>query len=159
MRVGIGYDLHRLAEGRHLILGGVHIPSVRGLVGHSDADVLLHAVCDALLGAAGEDDIGKHFPDDDLSYKDACSVELLKEVDGLIREKGFRISNIDAVVIAEEPRIEPFKERMRENIAGALGLEKSQVNIKATTAEGTGSVGRGEAIASQAVVLLEKSSS
>lgn len=156
MKVGIGYDLHRLAEGRKLIIGGVQIPSVKGLVGHSDADVLLHAICDALLGAAGEGDIGRHFPDDELGYKDISSVELLKKVDSVIRQKGFRINNLDSVVIAEEPRLDPFKEKMQEIIARTLGLAKEQVNIKATTGEGTGAIGRGEAIASTAIVLLEE---
>jgi len=156
MRIGIGYDFHRLVDDRKLVLGGVEIPAIRGLEGHSDADVVLHAICDALLGAAAKGDIGQHFPDRDDRYKNISSRELLKTVGSLLREDEWRINNVDVVVILEEPRIEPFKDRMRSSIAEALKIENEKVNIKATTTEGTGSLGRGEAIAAQAVALIEK---
>lgn len=156
MRIGIGYDFHRLVDDRRLVLGGVEIPAIRGLEGHSDADVVLHAICDALLGAAAFGDIGQHFPDRDDRYKDISSRELLKTVGSLLREDEWRINNVDVVVILEEPRIEPFKDRMRSSIAEALKIENEKVNIKATTTEGMGSLGRGEAIAAQAVALIEK---
>ena len=155
MRVGIGYDVHRLAEDRDLIIGGVKIPYEKGLLGHSDADVLLHAVMDALLGAAALGDIGTHFPDTDPAYKGASSIELLKQVGRLLEEKLYIIGNIDATVIAQRPKLLPYREEMRRNIADALGISKEQVNVKATTEEGLGFTGSGEGISSQAVALLE----
>jgi len=153
-RTGIGYDIHRLVENRKLFIGGVEIPYVLGLLGHSDADVLLHAICDALLGALGEGDIGEHFPDTDPKYYNISSMELLKTVNGLVKDKGFSINNIDAIVIAQEPVLSPFKKQISENIAGALKLKKGSVNIKAKTNEGLGEVGRKEAIAALAQVSL-----
>ncbi len=154
MRIGIGYDVHRLAEERKLILGGVEIPYERGLLGHSDADVLLHAIMDALLGAAALGDIGKYFPDTDGRYKGISSVELLKKVGELLEERCFLIENIDATIIAQEPKMRPYIGVMRENIAKALGIEVSQVNVKATTEEGLGFTGNKEGISSQAVCML-----
>lgn len=154
MRVGMGYDVHRLVEGRKLIIGGVEIPWGKGLLGHSDADVLLHAVSDALLGAAALGDIGKHFPDTDPAYKGISSIELLKHVGGLLEENKFLIENIDATIIAQAPKMRPHIDRMRENIAAALGIETEQVNVKATTEEGLGFTGTGEGISSQAVCML-----
>lgn len=159
MKIGIGYDIHRTAEGRRLVLGGVEIPYVKGLIGHSDADVLLHAVCDAMLGALGEGDIGKHFPDTDPHYVDISSLILLKRVWEKVSEKKYRVHNIDTVLIAEEPKIEPFSEAMRDNISNVLKINKDQINIKATTGEKVGTIGRGEAIAAHAIVLLEKNKS
>ena len=156
MRVGIGYDIHRLIEGRPLVLGGVNIPYVKGLLGHSDADVLLHAVCDAMLGAAGLGDIGRHFPNTDPQYKDASSLGLLEKVKDLIARENYHVNNVDVVVIAEEPNISRFVGDMRGKISGILRLEARQVNIKATTSEGVGPMGRNEAISSYAVVTLEK---
>lgn len=154
MRVGMGYDVHRLVEGRDLILGGVKIPYVKGLLGHSDADVLLHAVMDALLGAAALGDIGKHFPDSDPAYKGISSILLLKKVGALLEEKGFFVENIDATIIAQAPKMRPFIDDMRENIARALNMDISCVNVKATTEEGLGFTGNGEGISSQAVCML-----
>ncbi len=154
MRVGMGYDVHRLTEGRNLVMGGVKIPYEKGLLGHSDADVLLHAVMDALLGAAALGDIGKHFPDSDPAYKGISSIVLLEKVGGLIAEKGFLIENIDATIIAQAPKMRPFIDRMRENIAEALGLDTDYVNVKATTEEGLGFTGKGEGIAAQAICML-----
>ncbi|NQT06588.1 MAG: 2-C-methyl-D-erythritol 2,4-cyclodiphosphate synthase [Candidatus Omnitrophica bacterium] len=154
MRVGIGYDIHRMVEERELILGGVVIPYIKGLMGHSDADVLLHAICDAILGAICEDDIGKHFPVSDKRYENISSLVLLKNVYDLALGKGFKINNVDTVLIAEEPKIMPFKEKMKDNITGVLKIKKDMVNIKATTNEGIGSIGRGEAIAAHAIVSL-----
>ena len=154
MRIGIGYDVHRLAEERKLVLGGVEIPYERGLLGHSDADVLLHAIMDALLGAAALGDIGKHFPDTDGRYKGISSIELLKKVGELLEERCFLIENIDATIIAQEPKMRPYIDAMRENIAKALGIEVSQVNVKATTEEGLGFTGNKEGISSQAVCML-----
>jgi 2-C-methyl-D-erythritol 2,4-cyclodiphosphate synthase len=153
MRVGQGYDVHALVVGRKLVIGGVPIPHGRGLEGHSDADVLLHAICDALLGAAGLGDIGRHFPDSDPAYKDADSRTLLREV----RRKlgGLRIVNIDATILAQEPRMAPHVARMIDNIAADLGIAASAVNVKATTTEHLGFIGRAEGIAAQAVALLE----
>ena len=156
MRVGIGYDIHRLMEGNKLILGGVEIPYIKGLVGYSDADVLLHAVCDAMLGALGLGDIGRHFPNNDPRYKGASSLGLLGKVNDLIRGEKYRVNNIDVVVIAEEPKISRFAADMKKKISGILHINESRVNIKATTAEGVGSIGRGEAIASHAVATLEE---
>ena len=154
MRVGMGYDVHRLVEGRDLIIGGVKIPYEKGLLGHSDADVLLHAISDALLGAAALGDIGKHFPDSDPAYKGIDSRLLLKKVGELIEEKGFLIENIDATIIAQAPKMRPHIETMRANIANDLGILVEQVNVKATTEEGLGFTGTGEGISSQAICLL-----
>ncbi|MEY8356321.1 2-C-methyl-D-erythritol 2,4-cyclodiphosphate synthase [Lachnospiraceae bacterium 54-53] len=154
MRIGQGYDVHRLTEGKELILGGVKIPYEKGLLGHSDADVLTHAVMDALLGAAALGDIGEHFPDTDPQYKGISSIELLKQVGGLLEEKGYVIENIDATVIAQKPKLLTYRPQMAENIATALNLPLSKVNVKATTEEGLGFTGSGEGISSQAVTLL-----
>ncbi len=154
MRVGMGYDVHRLVEGRDLIIGGVKIPYEKGLLGHSDADVLLHAISDALLGAAALGDIGKHFPDSDPAYKGIDSRLLLKKVGELIEEKGFLIENIDATIIAQAPKMRPHIDTMRANIASDLGILVEQVNVKATTEEGLGFTGSGEGISSQAICLL-----
>lgn len=154
MRVGLGYDVHRLAEERDLILGGVKIPYEKGLLGHSDADVLLHAIMDALLGAAALGDIGKHFPDTDPAYRGISSVKLLEHVAALLDENLFLVENIDATIIAQAPKMRPHIDQMRENIAKALGIEASQVNVKATTEEGLGFTGSGEGISAQAICLL-----
>jgi len=154
MRVGMGYDVHRLVEDRDLIIGGVTIPYEKGLLGHSDADVLLHAISDALLGAAALGDIGKHFPDSDPAYKGISSILLLERVGALLEEKGFLIENIDATIIAQAPKMRPYIDTMRENIAKALGIDVSQVNVKATTEEGLGFTGTGEGISSQAICML-----
>ncbi len=155
MRIGMGYDVHRLAEGRELILGGVKIPYEKGLLGHSDADVLLHAVMDALLGAAGLGDIGQHFPDTDDAYKGISSIRLLEKVGELLAERRYVIGNLDATVIAQRPKLSPCREEMRQNIAEALRISVSQVNVKATTEEGLGFTGTGEGISAQAIALLE----
>lgn len=155
MRVGMGYDVHRLTENRELILGGVKIPYEKGLLGHSDADVLIHAIMDALLGAAALGDIGKHFPDIDPEYKGISSIKLLEHVGRLIEEQLYVIGNIDATIIAQRPKMAPYIEQMRENVARALQLEIGQVNIKATTEEGLGFTGSGEGISSQAVACLD----
>ena len=154
MRIGMGYDVHRLTQDRKLIMGGVEIPYEKGLLGHSDADVLIHAVMDALLGAAALGDIGKHFPDTDPAYKDISSVQLLRHVGALLEENRFLIENIDATIIAQAPKMRPYIDKMRENIAGALGIEAGQVNVKATTEEGLGFTGNGEGISAQAVCML-----
>ena len=154
MRIGMGYDVHRLTEGRKLIIGGVDIPYEKGLLGHSDADVLLHAIMDALLGAAALGDIGKHFPDSDPAYKGISSMELLGKVGQLLEDNSFLIENIDATIIAQAPKMRPYIDTMRENIARVLQVEVSQVNVKATTEEGLGFTGTGEGIFSQAVCLL-----
>ena len=154
MRVGMGYDVHRLVEGRKLILGGVEIPYEKGLLGHSDADVLIHAIMDARLGAAALGDIGKHFPDTDPQYKGISSVELLKHVAKLLDENNYVIENIDATVIAQRPKLRPYMEEMTKNIAGALGIEENRLNLKATTEEGLGFTGTGEGMASQAICSL-----
>lgn len=154
MRVGIGYDVHRLVEGRKLILGGVEIPHTLGLLGHSDADVLVHAVMDALLGAAALGDIGQHFPDTDPAYEGADSLQLLAHVGNLLAEEGYAVENIDATVIAQRPKLAPHIQKMRENIADTLHLELSQVNVKATTEERLGFTGREEGISAQAVCAL-----
>ena len=155
MRIGMGYDVHRLVEERDLILGGVRIPYEKGLLGHSDADVLLHAIMDALLGAAVLGDIGRHFPDTDPAYKGASSLRLLARVGELIGEEGYVVGNIDATIIAQRPKMAPHIEEMRKNVAETLGIDISQVNIKATTEEGLGFTGIGEGISSQAVAALE----
>ena len=154
MRIGQGFDVHALVSGRKLIIGGVDIPNEKGLEGHSDADVLLHAVCDALLGAAALGDIGRHFPDTDSSYKNADSRVLLREVSRLVQEANYRVVNIDATIIAQTPKMAPHIPAMISNIAADLGLSRGQVNLKATTTEGLGYTGRGEGIAAEAVVLL-----
>ena len=156
MRIGMGYDVHRLVEDRDLILGGVRIPYEKGLLGHSDADVLLHAIMDALLGAAALGDIGKHFPDTDPAYKGASSLKLLEHVGDLIGQELYVISNIDATIIAQRPKMAPHIEEMRENVAKVLHLEVSQVNIKATTEEGLGFTGSGEGISAQAVAAWKQ---
>ena len=159
MRIGLGIDVHAFAgveEGRPLILGGVALPYPQGLAGHSDADVLVHAVMDALLGAARLGDIGKHFPPTDPAYKDACSMELLRQVHSLLTQEGWRILDLDCVIIAEQPRLSPYREEMCANIARALELATEQVGIKATTTEHLGFEGRGEGISAYAVALLER---
>ena len=156
MRVGMGYDVHRLTEGRDLILGGVKIPYEKGLLGHSDADVLLHAMMDALLGAAALGDIGKHFPDTDEKYSGISSMKLLKHVAGLLEENLYIVENIDATIIAQKPKMRPHIAQMEENIASALGIERDRVNVKATTEEGLGFTGSGEGISAQAICALEK---
>ena len=154
LRIGHGYDVHRLEEGRKLILGGVEIPWDRGLLGHSDADVLVHAVMDALAGASRLGDIGKLFPDTDPAYAGISSLKLLEEVGRLLAERGFAVVNIDAALLAQAPKIAPYKERMAENIAAALGIEPEQVNVKATTEEGLGFTGDGSGMAAHAAALL-----
>ena len=151
MRVGMGYDVHKLVEGRKLILGGVEIPYEKGLLGHSDADVMLHAVMDALLGAAALGDIGLHFPDTDPKYKGASSIKLLEHVGRLLEENGYVIENIDATIIAQRPKMRPHIDQMRENMAKALKIDVDQINVKATTEEGLGFTGSGEGISSQAI--------
>jgi len=155
-RTGIGFDVHAFAEGRKLILGGVQIPYEKGLLGHSDADVLLHAICDALLGSLALGDIGKHFPDTDAKYKDANSMELLKNVFGLINSKGYKIGNVDAVVAMQKPKLAPYIDEMRINISTALETSLEQISVKATTTEKLGFVGREEGVSSFATVLLIK---
>ena len=155
MRVGMGYDVHRLVENRDLIIGGVKIPYEKGLLGHSDADVLLHAIMDALLGAAALGDIGKHFPDTDPKYKGADSMALLVEVGKMLKENKYRVENIDATIIAQAPKMRPHIDTMRQNIADGLGINIDQVNVKATTEEGLGFTGTGEGISSQAICMLE----
>ena len=154
-RSGIGWDSHRLAEGRRLILGGVEIPHDRGLAGHSDADVLAHAITDALLGAAGLGDIGQHFPDTDERWKNADSMELLHHCAAEVRREGYRIENIDATIVVQQPKLAPFIMRMRENIAGRLGLSLGQISVKAKTSEGMGYTGDGSGIAAFAVALID----
>lgn len=154
MRIGLGYDVHKLVEGRPLIIGGITIPYEKGLLGHSDADVLLHAISDALLGAAALGDIGKHFPDTDPQYKGADSLVLLEKVGELLEENAFLIENIDATIIAQKPKMRPYIDQMREKIAGALKIQIDQVNVKATTEEGLGFTGSGEGISSQAICML-----
>lgn len=156
MRIGMGYDVHRLVEGRKLIMGGVEIPYEKGLLGHSDADVLLHSIMDALLGAAALGDIGGHFPDNDPAYQGADSLKLLRRVGEIIAQAGFRVANVDATIIAQRPKMAPYRETMRQNIADALGVEVSRISVKATTEEGLGFTGRSEGIAAQAVALLEE---
>lgn len=159
IRVGQGFDVHQLVEGRPLIIGGVNIPYEKGLLGHSDADVLLHTITDAILGALALGDIGKHFPDTDAAYKDADSVELLRKVWQMVVEKGYQLGNVDATIIAQKPKMLPYIPAMIEVIANVLQAEPSQVNVKATTTEQLGFTGRGEGIASQAVVCLIRGSS
>lgn len=155
MRVGLGYDVHKLVRDRDLIIGGVKIPHELGLLGHSDADVLLHAISDALLGAAALGDIGKHFPDTDPKYEGADSLMLLGEVAKLIKQEGYQVGNVDAIIIAQKPKMAPHIMTMRENIAGALGVSVNQISVKATTEEKLGFTGREEGIAAQAICLLQ----
>ena len=155
IRIGHGYDVHRLVEGRKLILGGVDVPFEKGLLGHSDADVLLHAIMDAILGALALGDIGKHFPDSSDAYKDISSMHLLTRVNELIKTKNAEVVNLDATLLVQKPKIAPYIDRMRENIAFALGIEKERVSVKATTEEGLGFTGNGEGIAAHSVALLE----
>jgi len=156
MRIGYGYDVHRLIKGRPLILGGVKIPFDKGLLGHSDADVLTHAICDALLGASALGDIGQHFPDTDPAYKNIISTTILEQTYQLISSQGYEIINIDATIIAEAPKISPYRESMREILSDILFISLNQINIKATTTEGLGYLGKGEGIAATCVVLLSK---
>ena len=156
MRIGHGYDVHKLVEGRKLILGGVEILYEKGLLGHSDADVLLHAISDSLLGAAALGDIGKHFPDSDEKYKGADSLVLLGEVAKILRDNGYFVVNVDATVIAQRPKLAPHIDKMRQNIASVLGVDVADVSVKATTEEGLGFTGRGEGISAHAVCLIDK---
>ena len=156
MRIGHGYDVHRLVDDRKLIMGGVEIPWDKGLLGHSDADVLLHAVADALLGALAMGDIGKHFPDTDPAFKGADSMKLLEHVVGLVRGRGYQVGNLDATIVAQRPKMAPHIPVMRENIARACGVELDRINVKATTEEGLGFTGTGEGISAHAVVLMER---
>lgn len=154
MRVGIGYDVHRLGEGETFILGGVHIPYEKGLIGHSDADVLTHAIMDAILGALGKKDIGYHFPDTDQQYRGILSLKLLERVTEIMEEEGYVIGNLDTVVLAQAPKLAPYMEQMVENLATVLHCSSGQINIKATTTEKLGYIGRGEGVAAEAIVLI-----
>ena len=154
MKIGIGYDIHRLVEDRKLVLGGLEIPYVKGLLGYSDGDVLLHAISDAILGALSLADIGQHFPNTDPQYKDIASSRIIKKVLSMMDSKGFKVNNIDSVIIAEEPKIFPFKDKMLEKLEDVLEIKRDNINIKATSNEGVGSLGRGDAIAAYAVVTL-----
>lgn len=156
MRIGLGYDVHAFSEGRRLVIGGVEIDTARGLLGHSDADVLVHALMDAILGALREGDIGKHFPDSDPEFEGISSITLLERLAAIMRERGWRLVDADTVLVMESPKIAPYREEMRERVAGALGVAAEHVGIKATTTEGLGLTGRREGAAAQAVVLLEK---
>jgi 2-C-methyl-D-erythritol 2,4-cyclodiphosphate synthase len=156
MRIGIGYDVHKLVVGRQLVLGGVVIPFEKGLLGHSDADVLVHAVCDALLGAAAMGDIGSHFPDTDPKFKNISSLKLLAETNAMVRYGGFTIGNIDTIIFAEAPKIGPYRNMMQENLADTVEVDPGCINIKATTTEGLGIIGQGEGIGAMSVALLEK---
>lgn len=156
MRVGIGYDIHRLVEERKLFLGGVEIPYIKGLLGYSDGDVVMHAVADAMLGALALGDIGQHFPNTDPKYKDISSGELVRKVLALVKGRNFIVNNVDTMILAEEPKICPFRDRMIETLSAALGIARDRVSIKATTAESVGAIGKGEAIAAYAVVTLEE---
>jgi 2-C-methyl-D-erythritol 2,4-cyclodiphosphate synthase len=155
MRIGMGYDVHPLAAGRPLVLGGVVIPFEKGLMGHSDADVLVHAACDALLGAAGLGDLGDHFPDTDPSYKDIYSIQLLRRCKAMIQERHFQVVNLDATIFAQAPKMAPHRSAMQKTMAAALDCAADQVNIKATSTEGLGNIGRGEGMAAMCVVLIE----
>ena len=156
MRIGLGYDVHKLVEGRPLIIGGVNVPHEKGLIGHSDADVLIHAIMDGMLGALALGDIGKHFPDNDEKYKGADSMKLLQCVNELIEEKGYKINNIDSIIIAQSPKMAPHIEQMRKNIANVLNTDIDNISVKATTEEGLGFTGKKEGIASQSICLLIK---
>ena len=155
MRIGMGYDVHRLVEGRKLVLGGVTIPFEKGLLGHSDADVLVHAVCDALLGAAGLGDIGLHFPDTDSEYKDVASIKILAKTYELISGKGFSIMNLDSTIFADAPKLSPYRDAMQKNISRTIEIELDRVNVKATTFEGLGMIGKGEGIGAMCVALID----
>ena len=155
-RVGVGYDIHRFAENRKLVLGGVEIPFELGLAGHSDADVVIHAICDALLGAVGKGDIGEHFPNTDPKYKSVASTVLLKRVNEIVQEAGYQVGNVDCTIIAEKPNLKEYKPKMRFHIAFKLAMDEERVNIKATTPEGLGALGRGEGIAAYATALVVK---
>lgn len=155
MRIGMGYDVHRLVEGRKLVLGGVTIPFEKGLLGHSDADVLVHAVCDALLGAAGLGDIGLHFPDTDSEYKDVASIKILAKTYELISAKGFTIMNLDSTIFADAPKLFPYRDAMQKNISRTIEIEQDRVNVKATTFEGLGMIGKGEGIGAMCVALID----
>ena len=155
MRTGIGYDVHRLVAGRKLVLGGIVIPFDKGLLGHSDADVLVHAICDALLGAAGLGDIGLHFPDTDPKYKDISSLTLLAQTNVMVREKSFITRNVDTIIFAEAPKIGPYRKHMQRNLSTVLKVDPASVNIKATTTEGLGIIGKGEGIGAMCVALIE----
>ena len=155
-KIGIGYDIHRLVKGRKLFLGGVEIPHEKGLEGHSDADVLLHAICDAILGALGKGDIGEYFPNTDKKYKDISSLILLKEVNQMVKKEGYKIGNIDTMILVEKPNLKSYKPAMRLAIAGSLGIKEDAINIKATTQEGIGFGGKEEAIAAFASVIITK---
>jgi 2-C-methyl-D-erythritol 2,4-cyclodiphosphate synthase len=155
MRIGLGYDVHRLIQGRPLILGGIRIPFDKGLLGHSDADVLVHAACDALLGAAGQGDLGCHFPDSCDAFKDIYSIKLLEQCAQMVREKGFSVVNLDAVILAQAPKMMPYREEMERTMAMALNISPDRINIKATTTEGLGLIGRQEGMAAQCVVLID----
>jgi 2-C-methyl-D-erythritol 2,4-cyclodiphosphate synthase len=155
MRMGIGYDVHRLAAGRKLVLGGVDIPFEKGLLGHSDADVLIHAVCDALLGAAGLGDIGMHFPDTDPDYKDISSIKILAKTYELVSSKKFKIMNLDSTIFADAPKLSPYRKEMQKNIARTIEIDPECVNVKATTLEGLGMIGRGEGIGAMCVALID----
>lgn len=154
MRIGLGFDIHRLIAGRKLVLGGIEIPFEKGLLGHSDADVLVHAVCDAILGAVGLGDIGQHFPDTDSEFKDVSSIKLLAKVYKMIRNKGFAVQNIDTTIFAEAPKLSPYKAEMQKNIARTIEIDPNHVNVKATTFEGLGMIGRREGIGAMCVALL-----
>lgn len=156
MRIGLGYDVHRLVAGRRLVLGGETIPFEKGLLGHSDADVLTHAVCDALLGAAGLGDIGRHFPDTDPAYKDICSLELLDRTGRMLRQRKLAIGNLDVTVFAQAPKLAPYRDAICRRLAGVLGMAAARVNLKATTTEGLGMIGAGDGIAAMCVVLLRE---
>ena len=155
MRVGMGYDVHKLITGRPLILGGIHIPFEKGLLGHSDADVLVHAACDALLGAAGLGDIGLHFPDSSPDYKDIYSIELLRLVYRMLRDRGYGLVNLDATILAQEPKLAPYRQHMQQTMAQALATNPQIINIKATTTEGLGMVGAGEGMAALCIALIQ----
>ncbi|MBI3768641.1 MAG: 2-C-methyl-D-erythritol 2,4-cyclodiphosphate synthase [Deltaproteobacteria bacterium] len=155
-RIGHGFDIHPLVPGRRLVLGGVEIPGARGLAGHSDADAVLHALTDALLGAIGAGDIGRHYPDSDARYKDRGSADFVRETMVTVRARGYRVANADLTILAEEPRLAPYLDRMRANVAELLGVEVDAANVKATRGEGLGAIGRAEGIAAQAIVLLER---
>ena len=154
MRIGMGYDVHRLVTGRPLVLGGVAIPFEKGLEGHSDADVLVHAACDALLGAAGEGDIGRQFPDTDPAYKGIYSIRLLESTLTILQAKGFSVVNLDAVIFAEAPKLQPYHKEMQKILARTIGIAPQRINVKATTTEGLGHIGRGDGIAAMCIVLL-----
>lgn len=156
VKVGIGFDLHRLVENRKLFLGGVEIPYIKGLLGHSDGDVLLHALADAILGGIGEEDLGEHFPDSDLSYENVSSSFFIEKILDLAHKRGYRILNVDTIIVAEEPKLTPFKKKIKENLARMLKIDVANIAMKAKTNEGVGELGRREAIASYVVILLEK---